>query len=140
MGAHSEEFASRGQKYQTCLILSSRPREANFLQQFPRTLEETAGQTASRGSLLSSFLKCAAGLRTFAPIATTQFFCPCHTHVMHRRPRGLRPHWATETKKRICMKIDFNSPLVRQVFQIRPLFQCFGTPILTSYKTLPYRY
>ena len=63
MAAHIEEFVSRGQKYQTCLILSSRPREANFSPQFPRTREETAEQTASRGSLLSSFLKCAAGLR-----------------------------------------------------------------------------
>ena len=62
MAANMEEFVSRGQKYQTCLILSSRPREANFSPQFPRTREETAEQTASRGSLLSSFLKCAAGL------------------------------------------------------------------------------
>ena len=59
MAAHSEESASRGQKYQTCLILFSRPRETNFSPQFPRTREETAEQTASRGSLLSSFLKCA---------------------------------------------------------------------------------
>ena len=41
MAAHSEEFASRGQKYQTCLILSSRPREANFSPKFTRTREET---------------------------------------------------------------------------------------------------
>ena len=53
---HCEEFASRGQKYQTCLILSSRPREANFSPKFPRTREETAEQNASRGSLLSSYL------------------------------------------------------------------------------------
>ena len=56
MAAHSEEFASRGQKYQTCLILSSWPREANFSPKFPCTREETAEQTASRGSFLSSFL------------------------------------------------------------------------------------
>ena len=62
MAAHSEESTSWGQKYKTCLILSSRPREAPFPPQFPRTREETAEQTASRGSLLSSFLKCAAGL------------------------------------------------------------------------------
>ena len=61
MAAHIEEFVSRGQKYQTCLILSSRPREANFSLQFPRTREETAEQTALRASFLSSFLKCAAG-------------------------------------------------------------------------------
>ena len=30
MAAHREEFASRGQKYQTSLILSSRPRQAYF--------------------------------------------------------------------------------------------------------------
>ena len=30
MAAHREEFASRGQKYQTPLILSSRPRQAYF--------------------------------------------------------------------------------------------------------------
>ena len=53
----SEEFALRGQKCQTCLILSSRPREVNFSPQFLRTREETAEQTASRGSLLSSLLK-----------------------------------------------------------------------------------
>ena len=61
MAAHIEEFVSRGQKYQTSLILSLRPRETNFSPQFPRTREETADQTSSRGSLLSSFLKCAAG-------------------------------------------------------------------------------
>ena len=61
MAAHIEEFVSRGQKYQTCLISSSRPREASFSPQFPRTREATAEQTASPGSLLSSFLKCAAG-------------------------------------------------------------------------------
>ena len=42
MAAHIEEFVSRGQKYQTCLILSSRPWEANFSSQFPHTREETA--------------------------------------------------------------------------------------------------
>ena len=51
MAAHSEEFVSRGKKYQT-----------NFSPQFHRTREETAEQTAARGSLLSSFLKCVAGL------------------------------------------------------------------------------
>ena len=56
MAAHSEEFDSRSQKYQTCLILSSRPREANCSPKFSRTREETAEQTASWGSFLSSFL------------------------------------------------------------------------------------
>ena len=37
MAAHNEEFASRGEKYQTCLIFSSRPREANFSRKVPRT-------------------------------------------------------------------------------------------------------
>ena len=37
-----EEFASLGQKYQACLILSSRPREANSSPKFPCTREETA--------------------------------------------------------------------------------------------------
>ena len=67
MAAHSEEFASRGQKNQTCLILSSRPRKANFSPKFPRTRVEMAGQTASRGSLLSSFF-CAAGLTSLSLI------------------------------------------------------------------------
>ena len=71
MAAHIEKFVSRGQKYQTCLILSSRPREANFSPQFPRTREETAEQTASRGSLLSSFLKCAAGLTFHSIVVAT---------------------------------------------------------------------
>ena len=52
---HSGESASRGQKYQTWLILFSRPRRANFAAQFPRKREETAEETASRSSLLSSF-------------------------------------------------------------------------------------
>ena len=52
----SEQFASRGQKYQTCLILSSRPRKANFSPKFSRTREETDEQTASRWSMLSSFI------------------------------------------------------------------------------------
>ena len=64
IAAHSEECALRGQKYQTCLILSSRPGAANFPPQFPRTREETAEQTALRGSFLSSFLKCAAGFKS----------------------------------------------------------------------------
>ena len=47
MAAHNEKFASRGEKYQTCLTFSSRPREANFSLKVPRTREETAEQTAS---------------------------------------------------------------------------------------------
>ena len=53
----------------TCLILSSGPREANFSPQLPRTREETVEQTASRGSLLSSFHKCAAGFRSLRSLA-----------------------------------------------------------------------
>ena len=49
----SKQFASRGQKYQTCLILSSRPRKANFSPKFSRKHEETDEQTASRWSMLS---------------------------------------------------------------------------------------
>ena len=49
MAAHSEEFASRDLKYQTCLILSSRLREANFSPKCPRTREETAEQTVCGG-------------------------------------------------------------------------------------------
>ena len=56
IAVHSEELASRGLKYQTYLISSSRFSEANFSLQFPRKREETAEQTATRGSLLSSFL------------------------------------------------------------------------------------
>ena len=62
LAADSEEFASWSQKYQTCLILSSRPREANFSPKLPRTREKTAEHTASRGSLLSSFLTLCGGL------------------------------------------------------------------------------
>ena len=62
--AHSEEFASRGKKYQTSFILSSRPREANFPPKIRRTREETAELTASRGILLSSFLHVCGGLKT----------------------------------------------------------------------------
>ena len=62
MAAHNEEFASRGEKYQTCLILSSRSREANFSPKVPHTREEMAEQTASRDSLLSSFLTVCGGL------------------------------------------------------------------------------
>ena len=64
MAAHSEDISSRGQKYQTCLILSSLPHEANFSPQFPHTRdEETAEQTASLGSLLSSYLTVCGGLK-----------------------------------------------------------------------------
>ena len=75
MAAHNEEFALQGEKYQTCLILSSRPREVNFSPQFPRTCEETAEQTASRGSLLSSFLKCAAGFNCNPFVTVLLFSC-----------------------------------------------------------------
>ena len=40
MAAHSEEFASLAQKYQTCLILSSRPPEANSSPKFPCSREK----------------------------------------------------------------------------------------------------
>ena len=62
VAANDEEFALQGKKYQTCWIFSSRLREANFSPKFRRTREETAEQTVSRGTLLSSFLTCAAGL------------------------------------------------------------------------------
>ena len=60
--AHSKEFASRGKKYQTSLIFSSRPREANFSPKIRRTREETAELTASRGILLSSLLHVCGGV------------------------------------------------------------------------------
>ena len=50
IAAHSEEFASRGKKYQTSLTFSSRPREANFSPKICRTREEMAELTASRGA------------------------------------------------------------------------------------------
>ena len=62
IAAHSEEFASRGKKYQTSFIFSSRTREANFSPKIRRTREETAELTASRGILLSSFLHVCGGL------------------------------------------------------------------------------
>ena len=62
IAAHSEEFASRGKKYQTGLIFSSRPREANFSPKIRRTREETAELPASRGILLSSLLHVCGGL------------------------------------------------------------------------------
>ena len=49
-------------KYLTCLIFEISPREAKFSQKLNRTLEETTELITSRGSLLSSFLSCAAGL------------------------------------------------------------------------------
>ena len=48
-------------KYLTCLIFEISPREAKFSQKLNHTLEETTELITSRGSLLSSFLSCAAG-------------------------------------------------------------------------------
>ena len=62
IAAHSEEFASREKKYQTSLIFSSRPREANFSTKIRRTRDETAEFTVSRGILVSSFLHVCGGL------------------------------------------------------------------------------
>ena len=65
MAAHSEEFASRGQKYQTCLILSARPREAYFRriahQNFflPAHVRKRLSKPLS---MLSSFLTVCCGL------------------------------------------------------------------------------
>ena len=56
-------LARRNLKYQTPQIFSSRPREAKNSRKLNRTHDETAELVASRDSLLSSFLKCAAGLK-----------------------------------------------------------------------------
>ena len=44
------------------------PREAKYSRKLNRTLDETAEIISSQGSLLSSFLKCAAGLRETRPL------------------------------------------------------------------------
>ena len=61
--AHSDEFASRGKKYQTSLIFSSRSREANLSPKIHRTCEEMAELPASSGILFSSFLHVCGGLK-----------------------------------------------------------------------------
>ena len=63
IATHNKEFASWGKRYQTSLIFSSRPLEANFSPKICRTHEEAAELIASRGILLSSFLHVCGGLK-----------------------------------------------------------------------------
>ena len=72
----SREFhlARRNLKHQTRQIFSSRPREAKNSRKLNRTRDETAELFASRGSLLSSFLKCAADFM-YARFEVFRSFC-----------------------------------------------------------------
>ena len=59
----SEQFASRGQKYQTCLILSSRPRKANFSpNDFPANMRKRMSKPPRDGVCSAVSSPCAAGL------------------------------------------------------------------------------
>ena len=68
----SEQFASRGQKYQTCLILSSRPRKANFSpNDFPANMRKRMSKPPRDGVCSAVSSPCAV--------------CVCQKHLNSRK-------------------------------------------------------